>query len=304
MSEKIDFPNNRLTAAGLGKPIFGTDIQNSTENLLQAIYILLGLPSNGFAILSGFTYTPGTPGSYSSGIVYMNGQIYLCSAGLQEGKYLAPNVQDLFPKLHNPDGNSYPTYRVYYAVSSNSQVGGMPQFSGNMDQYRISSYLIQTALNNLISSLGTASTKDFGAGAGELPQIGDGISPGNYVVADLFGSDNHTALTSKTPAQVRGDIVGENLLTKIIDIGTWSVPDALTKTISHGISDFSKIRNISAILINNTGDYRFEFIRSSTTLSCNSAAVILTITSGGDFDDSEFSGTSANRGFIIIRYIP
>lgn len=142
MSEKIQFPNNRLTPASLGKPVFATDIQNLTENLLEAMNILLGLPADGFAILSGFVYASS---AYGPGYVYMNGVIYYC-AGLAETKYLAPDPTDTESKLHNPDGNSYNTYRIYYAIESNSPVGGMPQFSGDMNQYRLDLTTINTTI--------------------------------------------------------------------------------------------------------------------------------------------------------------
>jgi hypothetical protein len=152
MSTKIQFPNNRLTYTGKAGPIFDTDIENLTQNLLQMVNILLGLPSNGFAILQGFTYASG---AYSSGFVYMNGVIYYCT-GLVENKYLAPNPTGAFSKLHN-DLVSRNTYTIYNAVQNDTAVGGMPQFVGNMDQYRIS---INNKANRVVD-LGDKSDADF-----------------------------------------------------------------------------------------------------------------------------------------------
>jgi hypothetical protein len=162
MSTKIQFPNNRLTESGLGNPLFVTDVSNLTENLLEAINMLLGLASNGFAILSGFTYSGS---AYSAGIVYMNGIIYYCSAGLNEGQYLSPVPTDVDSKLHS-DGNSYNTYRIYYAVASNSQVGGMPQFTGNMDSYRFSMQKIKDyAASDATSKANAAESNAISAAA-------------------------------------------------------------------------------------------------------------------------------------------
>lgn len=134
MSTQIPFPNKRLAQAGIGNPLFVTDIENATEDLLEALAVLYGFASNGFAILSGFDYGAG---AYTGGIVYMNGVFYRCVAGLTENQYLTPDVQDVDNKIFS-DANTYPTYRIYQAVAAGAQWGGMPQFVGNMNSYRVS----------------------------------------------------------------------------------------------------------------------------------------------------------------------
>lgn len=134
MSTQIPFPNKRLAQAGIGNPLFVTDIENATEDLLEALATLYGFASNGFAILSGFDYGAG---AYTGGIVYMNGVFYRCVAGLTENQYLTPDVQDVDNKIFS-DANTYPTYRIYQAVAAGVQWGGMPQFVGNMNAYRVS----------------------------------------------------------------------------------------------------------------------------------------------------------------------
>lgn len=134
MSTQIPFPNKRLAQAGIGNPLFVTDIENATEDLLEALATLYGFASNGFAILSGFDYGAG---AYTGGIVYMNGVFYRCVAGLTENQYLTPDVQDVDNKIYS-DANTYPTYRIYQAVAAGAQWGGMPQFVGNMNAYRVS----------------------------------------------------------------------------------------------------------------------------------------------------------------------
>jgi hypothetical protein len=221
MSAKIPWPNTRLTQTGLGNPLFVTDPQNNTENILQAVNMLLGLPSNGFAILSGFTYTPGSPGSYSPGIVYMNGQIYLVTISLTENKYLAPDPTDIDPKQHS-DGNSYNTYRVFYAVQSNSPVGGMPQFVGNMNQYRRSvenlinitlggdvnfaeTLVTRLNLKTNTTDLGTAAFKDTGVTFDELPLVG-----ANDLVASCYvKTDIDNGLATKSVEDVKTEILSD-----------------------------------------------------------------------------------------------
>ena len=83
MSAQIPFPNKRLPQAGIGNPLFITDIENANEDLLEALLILYGLAAGDFAILSGFNYGAG---AYTGGVVYMNGTIYRCVDGLLENK--------------------------------------------------------------------------------------------------------------------------------------------------------------------------------------------------------------------------
>lgn len=171
MSTKIQFPNTRLTPPSLGKPIFATDIQNLTENLLQAMKMLLGLPDNGFAILQGLDYDSGAH-TYNAGYIYLAGNFYFCATGLAENQYLAPDPTDTESKLHNPDGNSYNTYTIYYALASNSVVTDCPQFVGDMDQYRF----------NMTAMIGST--------VGKVPVIGSDFLNQRFVTTDTDGKLN------------------------------------------------------------------------------------------------------------------
>jgi hypothetical protein len=151
MGTKVSFPNTRLPQATIGNPLFVTDIVNANEDLLESLAVIYGFASNGFAILSGFDYGSG---AYTGGVVYMNGQFYKCVNGLSENKYLTPNVQDVYNKLFS-DTNNYPTYRVYQAIESSSQWGGMPIFAGNMNQYRISIKKVKDYISAIDSALST-----------------------------------------------------------------------------------------------------------------------------------------------------
>jgi hypothetical protein len=194
MSTKIQNPNNRLTYPGIAGPRFDTDIENLTQNLLEMVNILLGLPSNGFAILKGLDYDSGA-NTYNAGYVYMNGIIYYFAGTLAENTYLVPDITGAFNKLHS-DGNSYDTYNIYLCVQSNSSVGSMPQFVGDMDQYRF----------NMTAMIGST--------AGKVPVIGQswdhnalaGIdSDGNIVSAIYVGNQatNVPVIESTfTPGQI------------------------------------------------------------------------------------------------------
>jgi hypothetical protein len=138
MSGIIKWPNERITYEGGSiNPLFISDILNGDQNLIQAIIMLLGLPASGadaFAILDGFT--PISDTGFTGGICYMNGKLYICEDGLDIDKYLVASETNEFNKLFG-DNVVRATYKVYYAVESNTQVADMPQFTGTMDGWRI-----------------------------------------------------------------------------------------------------------------------------------------------------------------------
>jgi hypothetical protein len=168
MSSVRLFPGKRKQYIGPNNPRFVSDIVNTDENLLIAMQSILGLGNTDFAIISGFDYTPGSPGTYSTGIVFMNGVFYLSNSILTEGFYLSPNVTDTLMKNFS-DGTARNIYTVNYCVSSNVSVGGMPVFSGNMNQYRLNT---KTVNQNLIQNI-----------SGILKAFGD-----NYVISGALQS--------------------------------------------------------------------------------------------------------------------
>jgi hypothetical protein len=183
MNTTINFPNVRLETAGTGNPIFVTDIMNACESALSVMESLLGLPSNGFAIITGFVYGGG---AYTGGLVYMNGVFYWCTAGLTENKYLMPDNVDDFVKIYQ-DANTHATYKLFYAVESNTPVGGMPQFVGNMNAYRLNLTVLKGAIAAAIVTaeaytdseitalnLGNSSTLDVGTTTGTVCAGDDG----------------------------------------------------------------------------------------------------------------------------------
>jgi len=323
MSTKIQFPNNRLMPASLGKPVFATDIQNNTENLLEAMNILLGLPASGgtaFAILSGLTYNE-SEGTYDPGYVYMNGVIYYSADIIYDPCYLVPNVTDTESKLHNPDGNSYNTYRIYYAISSSSPSGGMPQFTGSMDQYRLSivlakSQAIATAAadatskantaqsnaeeytDNAISGLGSAATKDVGLAANNVLQS-DGMSRDKFTMT----SDEYDKLVT-----VEDDIVCRRATGMkqplFLSPTTWNMDTTNQLVIAHGItSGIAKIKVVE-VSINNGTVFDLRYINTSGALgggiSWNDAQVVLQRADGGFFDGVAFNNATVN---VTIWYL-
>jgi len=330
MSNKIQFPNNRLTPPALGKPVFATDIQNNTENLLEAMNILLGLPASGgtaFAILSGLTYNE-SEGTYDPGYVYMNGVIYYSADIIYDPCYLVPNVTDTESKLHNPDGNSYNTYRIYYAISSSSPSGGMPQFTGSMDQYRLSivlakSQAIATAAadatskantaqsnaeeytDNAISGLGTAATKDVGLAANNVLQS-DGMSRDKFTMT----SDQYDKLVTVEDDFVCRRATGMKQ-PKIIEITNYNMNTggAVSEiSIAHGLT-YSKIIGCRVIIEND--EETLKNVISGTNGNGSSTACYYEVNGtniriineiGSTYCSSSYDGTG-HRGWIIIDNI-
>jgi len=146
----IQFPNDRLVYSSVGNPLFVTDIQNATQSANESMRTLLGMPTSGatsFAILSGFTYTAGSPGTYSAGYVIYADTIYYCSTGTREGKYLKPHTTKIQSKLFQ-DAISRYTYQVYKIDSFYHSYLSFPVFSGDMNAYRISSSALRNMCNN------------------------------------------------------------------------------------------------------------------------------------------------------------
>lgn len=160
----MDFPNKRLEVTGVGNPIYISDIAVANQNVLDAMKSILGVGASDFWIISGMDYTPGGPGSYSTGIVYMSGVFYYSNAVLTEGKYLAPNITNTQSEPFE-DTVSRNTYQINYAATSNTSVtGGSPvAFSGNMNAYRLNLSFINSLLANFgqPSDAGDKTAVDF-----------------------------------------------------------------------------------------------------------------------------------------------
>ena len=148
MSSIVPFINKRLTYPGVAGPLFDSDIQNITENLIESLLMLADIPNPGFAILGGLNYTaPGGVDTYSDGYIIYNGQPYYVvgfdSSGISW--WLLPTSTYTFSKNHS-DSVARNTYQ-YFACNKTTvdPSNGTPQFVGDMNQYRIS-------LNNKLSS--------------------------------------------------------------------------------------------------------------------------------------------------------
>lgn len=172
MSSVIQFPNERIVYPGVDNPLFISDIQVANQGILDGLNMITGLSLSSFAILSGLTYVPGSPNTYTPGFIFLNGQFYYVSASFNEGLYLTANVQQILPEAFNEVGVSHPIYKQYGSVTSpTGGAGYTPVFTGNMNQYRISLSYTQSQvniLNGVIAALGNSSTRNVGTTAGTV----------------------------------------------------------------------------------------------------------------------------------------
>lgn len=308
MSSQIPFPNKRLAQAGIGNPLFVTDIENATEDLLEALATLYGFASNGFAILSGFDYGAG---AYTGGIVYMNGVFYRCVAGLTENQYLTPDVQDVQNKIFS-DANTYPTYRIYQAVASGAQWGGMPQFVGNMNSYRVSIKKVYDTFATF-GNIVTHNTSEFdaagAAAAAQSTAISTAASDATTKADNAISVAASDATSKANAAQTYAlNTVGGSLLTKYIDYFGWN----MDTTDSHFVNVSSlgilasKVKEITASVIDSIGAPSSLLgsngsMRTTSLSGSNIGGITLYRVTGGLFDNVNFNNAS---GSIVIRYLP
>jgi hypothetical protein len=102
---------------------------------------------------------------------------------------------------------------------------------------------------------------------------------------------------------------GTLLKQKIVNIGDWNMDSNVTVFVTHTISDYKKIRNVSITIRNdsdsiyyNLNNYNSNGSMSGGVSSIDSTQIILSRTTGSIFDDPIFDSTSYNRGWLLITY--
>ncbi len=112
-----------------------------------------------------------------------------------------------------------------------------------------------------------------------------------------------------TPSQFLG-----GLNVKIVNIGDWNMDSSGQVTVAHGLgANFSKIRLVTAEIINDAGTATYTLISCFTNVglssnvtgaieSKDSTNISLTRVQGGFFDSTDFNSTGYNRGWVTIFY--
>lgn len=103
---------------------------------------------------------------------------------------------------------------------------------------------------------------------------------------------------------------GTILQTLVLPIGDWNMDADASKLVAHGLSDYTKIRSIEAVIIDDNSTL-ISPLNKFTTSNNNSEGgvgdstsllIVLVRKSSGIFDDVLYDSTSFNRGYITIQY--
>ena len=124
-----------------------------------------------------------------------------------------------------------------------------------------------------------------------------------YQVYNKNGTIYANALIDSTPSS--------SLYPIIVNIGDWNMAADLSKVVTHGLSDFKKVREIG-VMIRDDADSNYYYTPSVTILDAVNSAIgpltsttlSLTRSDGGIFNSTSFNSTSYNRGYITFWVIP
>jgi hypothetical protein len=118
---------------------------------------------------------------------------------------------------------------------------------------------------------------------------------------DTYGYINSAALAA-TPSVLHVD-GSAKISTKIITIGNWNMQSTATVALAHGL-DYTKIRGVQTMIFKDGGNFAVPLYDAGGAIPVEFDAtdVYLSRSSGQFFDTADYSGTSANRGYVTIMY--
>lgn len=151
MSDLLQFPFDRNQYPAIDNPIYVSDIVAANQSLLSALTAIAGLGAGDFAIFGGLQYVEVLSGTnyYTPGFFYLKGVWYYQPVTVNEGQYLIPNVTGELPYTFT-DAVTRPLYNVNLGQTSNiSTPSSTPQFSGNMNVYRLDLKSLVNSISNL-----------------------------------------------------------------------------------------------------------------------------------------------------------
>lgn len=180
MSSVLQFPFVRLQYPAIDNPMYVTDVVCADQQTLDAITAVCGLGPTDFAILSGLEYTVAIsgPNYYTPGVFYFNGVWYYQPFEVNENDYLKANITPIMPYTFS-DSVIRNTYQLNFAQSTTSPTGATPQFTGDMNAYRISNQYLADQIKIL-----------------QLTVIEEASLPASYVVT--FEKDKSIFFASAT----------------------------------------------------------------------------------------------------------
>lgn len=98
-------------------------------------------------------------------------------------------------------------------------------------------------------------------------------------------------------------------LRKIVDIGPWDMDTNVTTSVEHGLPDHTKIRAVSAVIVDDVGNVRPlnrvsipAGVVQGGVVDWNASDITLLRLTGGDFDNLNHDDAVMNRGHVLIDY--
>lgn len=100
------------------------------------------------------------------------------------------------------------------------------------------------------------------------------------------------------------------MLVKVVQIGDWDMDLTETVSVTHGIADYKKIRNVS-VVIRSDDDIQYELLNTMGPSSTSPAGCVSNIGSttidlrrvtAEQFDSTGWDSTAFNRGWVTIAY--
>ena len=127
---------------------------------------------------------------------------------------------------------------------------------------------------------------------------GTGAAANDRALFSMFKDSGGTLYQAKNKMQQVS-----SLISKVIPIGPWNMDATPFVLINHELTDYTRIRSISAMVVNDAGNAILPLFESGGVTSINATQAQITRDNGGTFDSVNFDSTSFNRGWLTITYV-
>lgn len=97
--------------------------------------------------------------------------------------------------------------------------------------------------------------------------------------------------------------------TKVLPIGAWDMNTDVSVNVPHGLTGGSQIREISAIIYDDSGASVGNLVGAGFTgtlggaIGASATDIGLSRVIAGGFDSASYSNSSVNRGYVVLRYV-
>lgn len=148
-----------------------------------------------------------------------------------------------------------------------------------------------------------------------------GITPNDLIENDTNGYQYFEALVKAVNLNNSAGVIETGnqvvLKTKVLEIGDWDMDANIGVTVTHGLSDITKIRSIDLVIRTDAGVSIYPWKMALTTgnpivtsiqvgidgnAPLTATVVNLTRETGGHYDSTAYDSTSFNRGWVTIVY--